>query len=197
MTADEARELVTGGIRDSVAAQERLLEPAHVDGILRAAALITGSLRGGGKLLVFGNGGSAADAQHIAAEFLGRYLLERAALPAVSLSDNSSTVTAVGNDYSFDDVFARQVAGLGRPGDVALGISTSGESANVLAGVAAAQERGLRTIALTGARGGRLRDAVELCIAVPADSTPRIQEAHMLAAHLLCEIVERELAADA
>ncbi len=189
----DPRELVEAGIRASVVAQERLLEPGLVDAIVRAAELIASSLREGGKLLVFGNGGSAADATHIAAEFLGRFLLERSPLPALSLSDNPSTLTAIGNDYDFREVFARQVAGLGQAGDVALGISTSGESENVLAGLATARQRGLRTIGLTGQRGGRLRDAVELCIAVPSESTPRIQEAQFLVAHLVCELVERDV----
>jgi D-sedoheptulose 7-phosphate isomerase len=188
-------ELVAGHIAASVAVLERLRDREHVEAIVAAAELITASMRAGGKLLLFGNGGSAADAQHIAAEFLGRYLLERRALPAVSLSDNASTLTAIGNDYAFDEVFARQVAGLGAPGDVALAISTSGNSGNVLAGVAAARERDMRTIGLTGAAGGALAAAVDLCIAVPADETPRIQEAHTVVAHLVCELVERDLAA--
>ena len=185
---------VAAGIAASAAVLERLQEPEHVAAIVAAAEAITESLRAGGKLLIFGNGGSAADAQHIAAELLGRYLLERAALPAISLADNASAVTAIGNDYAFDDVFARQVAALAAPGDVALGISTSGNSGNVLAGVATARERGLVTIGLTGASGGALAAAVDLCIAVPADETPRIQEAHTVVAHLVCELVERELA---
>jgi D-sedoheptulose 7-phosphate isomerase len=189
-------ELVAERIAASAAVIERLREPGQVAAIVAAAELITASMRAGGQVLVFGNGGSAADAQHIAAEFLGRYLLERAALPAVSLSDNASTLTAIGNDYAFEDVFARQVAGLGAPGDVAIAISTSGNSGNVLAGVAAARERGIATIGLTGEDGGALAGAVDLCLAVPAAETPRIQEAHTLVAHLLCELVERDLAGD-
>jgi D-sedoheptulose 7-phosphate isomerase len=147
-------------------------------------------------LVTFGNGGSAADAQHMAAELLGRYLLERAPLPAVCLTDNVSTMSAIGNDYGFDNVFARQVSGLGRVGDVAIAFSTSGDSANVLAGVAAARAIGMPTIGLTGAGGGALASAVDLCIRVPADGTPRIQEGHTLVAHLICELAERALAAD-
>jgi D-sedoheptulose 7-phosphate isomerase len=195
MTVRTDHDLVAAQIGASAAVLERLREPEHVAAIVAAAELVTASLRAGGKLLLFGNGGSAADAQHIAAELLGRYLLERSALPAVALSDNTSTVTAIGNDYGFENVFARQVAGLGAPGDVALAISTSGASANVLAGVAAARERGMRTIGLTGADGAALAAAVDLCIAVPADETPRIQEAHTVVAHLMCELVERDLAA--
>lgn len=186
--------LVADGIRDSVEAQQRLLEPRYVEAIIGAADRIVASIRDGGKLLVLGNGGSAADAQHIAAEFLGRYLLERAPLPAVALNDNTSTLTAIGNDYSFAEVFSRQVAGLGRSGDVLIAITTSGQSENVLVAVEAAREIGITTIGLTGGSGGRLADAVDLCITVPSSSTPRIQEAHTLVAHLICELAERALA---
>ena len=194
MSAETDHDRVAAGIAQSAAALERLREPAHVATIVGAAAIIADALRQGGKLLLFGNGGSAADAQHIAAELVGRFLLERAPLPALALSDNGASVTAIANDYTFVDVFARQVAGLGVPGDVVLAISTSGSSPNVLAGVAEARARDMHTIGLTGADGGALASAVDVCIAVPADSTPRIQEAHTVVAHLLCEIVERELA---
>jgi D-sedoheptulose 7-phosphate isomerase len=190
-------DLVAARIAETCATMERLRDPVHVAAVVTAAEIIADSLRAGGKLLLFGNGGSAADAQHIAGEFLGRFLLERAALPAISLSDNTASVTAIGNDYAFEDVFARQVAGLGAPGDVALAISTSGNSGNVLAGVAEARARGLRTIGLTGDPGGALVGAVDHSIAVPADATPRIQEAQIVVAHLICELVERDLAADA
>ncbi len=186
--------LVADGIRDSVEAQQRLLEPQYIEAIIGAADRIVASIRDGGKLLVLGNGGSAADAQHIAAEFLGRYLLERHPLPAVALNDNTSTLTAIGNDYSFAEVFSRQVAGLGRPGDVLIAITTSGQSENVLAAVETARELGITTIGLTGGSGGRLADTVDLCITVPSASTPRIQEAHTLVAHLICELAERALA---
>jgi D-sedoheptulose 7-phosphate isomerase len=187
--------LVAAGLREAAAVIERLATPGQVAEIVEAAQAITASLRTGGKLLVFGNGGSAADAQHIAAEFLGRFLLERQALPAIALGDNTSTLTAVGNDYAFEDVFARQVAGLGAPGDVALAISTSGNSPNVLAAIAVARERGLRTIGLAGGDGGRLAEEAELCLVVPAPGTPRVQEAQMVIAHLLCQLVEQHLAA--
>ena len=177
---------------------------AHIQ-VAEQGEQVLPSLREVGKLLcdafadghilyTFGNGGSAADAQHIAAELVGRFLLERAPLPALALADNGASVTAIANDYTFVDVFARQVAGLGVPGDVVLAISTSGSSPNVLAGVAEARARDMHTIGLTGADGGALASAVDVCIAVPADSTPRIQEAHTVVGHLLCEIVERELA---
>jgi D-sedoheptulose 7-phosphate isomerase len=197
MRTEAADAIVAAAIRTSIDVQGRLLEQEHVNAIVRAAELVTESLQAGGKVLCFGNGGSAADAQHMAAELMGRYLVERSSFPALSLADNSSTVTAVSNDYGFTNVFARQIEGLGRPGDVALGISTSGESENVLEGIAAARKAGLRTIGLTGGGGGRLRETVELCIAVPSESTPRIQEGHALVVHLLCEVVERALAGDA
>ena len=194
MRTETAHDLAADGIRRSVATLERLLEPEYLDAIVAAARTVAGALQAGGKLLVFGNGGSAADAQHIAAEFLGRYLLERDPLPAIALADNAAAVTAIGNDYAFADVFARQVAGLGTERDVALALSTSGSSPNVLAGVVAAKARGMRTIGLTGGDGGPLADAVDICIIVPDSSTPRIQEGHILVAHQLCELVERDLA---
>lgn len=193
MTTDE-RALAERRIRDSIAAAQGLLEPGLLQAIVDAAAVIAGSLRDGGTVLAFGNGGSAADATHLAAELVGRFLGEREALPAVSLSDNASAVTAIANDYGFERVFARQVEALGRPGDVALAISTSGRSPNVLAAVRAARDAGLRTIALTGGDGGDLRGAVEVCIAVPAAETPQIQEGHTLVAHVLCELVEQSVA---
>lgn len=145
----------------------------------------------GGKLLLFGNGGSAADAQHIAAEFVGRYQYERAAIPAMALTVNSSTVTAVANDYGYAEVFARQVAAFGTKNDAVIGISTSGNSQSVLAGIAAARERGILTIGFTGANGGQLRDAVDLSLTVPSTVTPRIQECHILAGHIVSGYCER------
>jgi D-sedoheptulose 7-phosphate isomerase len=164
--------------------------------VATAAGMIEAALRSGGKALFCGNGGSAADAQHLAAELLGRFLLERAPLPAMALTANSSAVTAIGNDYGFDDVFARQVRGLGRAGDVLVGISTSGRSRNVVAAFAAARERGVATIGFTGASGGPVAEAADLAIRAPAASTPRIQEMHIAIGHTLCELVERALASE-
>lgn len=147
----------------------------------------------GGKVLLFGNGGSAADAQHIAAELVGKYYLDRKPLPALALTVNTSSLTAIGNDYAFDQVFARQVEGLGGSGDVAIGISTSGNSSNVIVGVRAARAKGLVTIAVTGQSGGKLKDEVDFCICVPSSDTPRIQEGHILIGHILCELVEQAL----
>jgi len=149
------------------------------------------ALAAGGKILLFGNGGSAADAQHIAGELVSRFLIERQALAAIALTTDTSILTAIGNDYGYDRVFARQVEALGRPGDVAVGISTSGRSPNVLAALDAARARGLATAGFTGAAGGPLAERVDLCFRVPSESTPRIQEAHLAAAHAICELVEQ------
>jgi D-sedoheptulose 7-phosphate isomerase len=184
-------ELAQQRIRESLAAQERLLEPAVLEPVVHAAGAIASALLSGGKLLAFGNGGSAADATHIAAELVGRFLTERRALPALSLTDNPSTVTAIANDYAFDRVFARQVEAFGAAGDVALGISTSGTSANVVAGLRAARAAGLVTVGLTGGGGGELPALCDYCIVVPSPDTPRIQEGHTLLAHILCELVEQ------
>jgi D-sedoheptulose 7-phosphate isomerase len=158
-----------------------------------AAEAMIQALRGGGRILVCGNGGSAADAQHFAAELVGRFERERAALSAIALTTDASILTAVANDYDFTRVFARQVEALGRPGDVVLGISTSGASANVIAAFAAARAGGLTTVALTGRDGGALGAASDIHINVPAASTARVQEVHRTLLHALCAIVEREL----
>ena len=169
----------------------RLLEPC-----LRAADLVCASLRAGGKLLLCGNGGSAADAQHIAAEMVNRFLRNRRPYAAIALTTDSSILTSVGNDFDFDQVFEKQVQALGRPEDLALGISTSGTSANVVKGMQAAREIGMRTAALTGGTvrpGGDLAALCDLVLNVPADSTPHIQETHLWIEHVLCEIVEKQL----
>jgi D-sedoheptulose 7-phosphate isomerase len=191
MTTEPADRLAERRIRESVEAQQGLLEPSVLGAVVRAAEVIAEALRDGGKVLAFGNGGSAADATHLAAELVGRYLLEREGLPALSLSDNASALTAISNDYGYERVFARQVEALGRPGDVALGISTSGRSANVLEALSVARNGGLATVALTGGDGGEMRNAAEVCIVVPSGETPRVQEGHTLVAHILCELVER------
>jgi D-sedoheptulose 7-phosphate isomerase len=177
---------------------ELRIQVAHECGplIVEAAQRVATCLRDGGKVLLFGNGGSAADAQHLAAEFVGRFAMERQALAAMSLAADTSALTAIGNDYGFERVFARQVEALGRVGDVAIGISTSGNSPNVLAAVRAAANLGMRTIALTGRGGGLMGEAVELSIAVPSMNTARIQECHIAIGHLICQLVELETAAD-
>jgi D-sedoheptulose 7-phosphate isomerase len=162
-----------------------------------AAERIADAAAGGSKILLFGNGGSAADAVHIAAEFVGRYLVERRPLPALALNANISALTAIGNDYGFDQLFARQVEALGKRSDVAIGLTTSGRSINVVKGLDAARGLGLTTIAMTGADPGPVGEAAELTIAIPSSETPRIQEGHMLAAHTICEWVEEIVAGGA
>jgi D-sedoheptulose 7-phosphate isomerase len=193
LSEQEISELAADRLRASLAVKEALLAPESLTEVAAAAALVVRALRAGRKLLIFGNGGSAADAQHIAGEFVGRFLAERRALPALALSVNSSVVTALANDYSFEIVFARQIEAFGEPGDVAFGISTSGTSANVVAGLRVARERGLSTLALTGRTGGALRELADACVRIPADDTPRIQEGQVVVAHILCEIAEREI----
>lgn len=171
------------------------LATAEIGGpaIARAAEIVAETLGRGDRLLAFGNGGSASDAQHFCAELSGRYVRERPGLPALALTANTSDVTAIGNDYGFERVFARLVEAHGRAGDVVVAISTSGNSKNVLAAVAVAGERGLRTIGLTGRDGGKLAGMVDLPITVPSDVTARIQETHITILHLICELVDEAL----
>jgi D-sedoheptulose 7-phosphate isomerase len=168
-------------------------DPAFLSALSKIAQSLIRAFRQGNKLILFGNGGSASDAQHIAAELVGRFAFDRPALAALSLAENIPAVTAISNDYGFEQVFSRQIEGLGRPGDVAMAISTSGNSPNVLRGVAAANKADLLTIGLTGRSGGKLRSLVKECICVPSDDTPRIQECHTLIGHILSQIVEQEM----
>lgn len=186
-------ELVTARFGESVDAKRQLLEPRLVAQVGRLADVMVRSMSAGGKVILFGNGGSAADATHLAAELVGRFSFDRPPLPALSLTDNTSSLSAIGNDYGYDESFARQIRGLGRPGDVAVGLSTSGTWTNVVRGVEAASETGLRTAAITCAGGGALRGVAELCLEVPATATPRVQECTMLIGHTVCEIIEAEL----
>jgi D-sedoheptulose 7-phosphate isomerase len=158
--------------------------------------VILSCLRAGGKLIAFGNGGSAAEAEHLVTELVGRYRTDRQALAAVALSTDSTSITAIGNDYGFDHIFSRQLQAIARAADVALAISTSGNSPNVLCAVESASASGLTTVGLTGETGGKLRNAVQVCICVPSDSTPRIQEAHTLIVHMLCGMVEQAFVSD-
>lgn len=183
---------VVSGLRESAALKIRLAEEAAPT-IVRAAAVITESLKAGGKVLLFGNGGSAADAQHLAAEFVGRFAMERKALPAIALTTDTSILTAVGNDYGYEHVFVRQVQALGRANDVAIGISTSGKSPNVVEAIRVAGAMGLRTFALSGNDGGPLASAAEIAVVVPSRITARIQECHIALGHVLCELVEKTL----
>jgi D-sedoheptulose 7-phosphate isomerase len=164
-----------------------------VSTIAKVSEILVNALKQGNKVLLFGNGGSAADAQHIAAELVGRFAFDRPALPALALSVNTSCVTAIGNDYGFDQVFSRQIEALARSGDVAIGITTSGNSPNVLLAVSSAKKMGLRTIGLTGRAGGKLKNSVDYCICAPSNETPRIQECHILIGHIISELVESEI----
>lgn len=167
----------------------------HLTGrIGQAVEMLVDALRDGRGVLVFGNGGSAADAQHVACELTGRFLAERRALRVMALTTDTSILTAVANDYGFDRVFARQVEAHGGAGDVAIGISTSGHSPSVIAGLQAARERGLRTIALTGSGGGKCAELADILLDVPARPTPRVQEAHSVICHIICEFVEKAFA---
>jgi len=185
---------VSASIEASIATKRALLSNADLlSTIATSADLVVAAFKAGNKVILFGNGGSAADSQHIAAEFVGRFAFDRPALPALALSVNTSCVTAIGNDYGFDQVFSRQLEALARPGDVAIGISTSGNSPNVLGGIATANRLALRTVAWTGCTGGKLKHAAEYCICVPSNETPRIQECHILVGHIVAEIVEQEI----
>jgi D-sedoheptulose 7-phosphate isomerase len=186
--------LAEAAIRDSIAVHEQLLEGLAVTALIEAAELVTRALARGRKLLVFGNGGSASDAAHVAAEFVGRFRRERRALPAMSLATNDSAMTAIANDFGFEQVFVRQLEAFGVDGDVAMAISTSGRSANVLAGIRTARRLGIATIGLTGAGGDDLALEVDVCLRVPSTNTARIQEGHILLAHVLCELAEHDLA---
>ncbi len=196
MTEPAASELVRLRLAEGAALVQSMLDEACVKEIGAVAEVAVEALEGGNKLLLFGNGGSAADAIHIAAEFVGRYLIERRPLPAIALVANPSAVTAIGNDYGYEEVFARQVRALGDEGDVAIGLTTSGRSPNVVKGLEAARELGLTAIGMTGADPGPVGAAGELCISIPSAETPRIQEGHMLAAHIVCEWVEARLAGE-
>jgi len=185
-------DILRNNIERSLEVHSRFVETC-LPALNAAADALISAYSAGHKALFFGNGGSAADAQHLAAEFLGRYLREREPLPALALHANSSALTAIANDYGYEFVFARQLQALAVRGDVAVGISTSGNSPNVIEAMACARRLGLVTIALTGSSGGRLRGLVDILIAAPSEDTPRIQECHILAGHALCDAVELAL----
>ena len=189
---DEFLPRIRGSLDDSARVTRDTLVVSE-EAIAGAARLLVEAFRGGYKLLAFGNGGSAADAQHLASELAGRFDSERPALPAMALATNGSDLTAIGNDYGFDRVFARLVEAHRRPGDVAVAISTSGNSQNVIAGAVEARKRGMSTVALTGRGGGQLASLVDVAVLVPSDVTARIQESHIAVCHVLCELIESEL----
>ncbi len=183
---------IAAHIEASMATKQRVLE-GDTAVLGEIAAIVIDALRRGNKVLFFGNGGSAADSQHLAAELIGRFRRERAALPALALTTDSSILTALANDYSYDIVFSRQLQAFGRAGDVALGITTSGNSANVLCAMETARALGMKTIGFTGESGGKLKDLVDVCFCVPSRETSHIQEMHITVGHAVCEMIEREL----
>ena len=191
---DSPEDAIARYFHDSCDVLERAAQDAELRRSLAAIAdRITRAFRAGGKVLLAGNGGSAADAQHIAAEFLSRFKLDRSPLPAIALTTDSSVLTAIGNDYGFADVFERQVRGLGRAGDVFIGLSTSGRSENVLTALRAARELGLVTVGFTGGSGGGMRSLCDFICAAPSDDTALIQQVHLVAAHVVCLLVEHDL----
>ena len=185
-------ERIQEAIRESIEAKEALTEEDHRM-VLEMAYTMVEALSQGNKIIWMGNGGSAADAQHLAAELVSRFYKERDGLPSLALNTNTSVVTAIGNDYGFDHVFRRQVEALARPGDVVVGISTSGNSPNVLTALDEARRRGLVTLALTGKDGGKLPGRAEVVLVVPSQDTQRIQECHIAILHAICEVVEERL----
>ncbi|MBI4341097.1 MAG: SIS domain-containing protein [Candidatus Omnitrophica bacterium] len=178
------------------AGQLHLSLPApQIAQVAKAAALMAKALSGGRKVIWFGNGGSATQSQHMAGEFVGRFLKERRSLPSISLTENMASVTAIGNDYAFDQIFSRQLEGLGQAGDVAVGLSTSGNSPNVVKALEQARKMQLHAVGLTGGGGGRLAGVCDVCICVPSTVTARIQEVHLTVGHILCALVEDALLA--
>lgn len=188
------KDLIQTSIQESVAVKQAILnDETFQASIADAAEMLLTTFRADGKVLFCGNGGSAADAQHIAAELSGRFYTDRPPLYAEALHVNSSYVTAVANDYGYDAVFARMVEASGRPGDVLVAISTSGNSANILKTIEAARLRDMKVIGMTGASGGKMKGLCDLLLNVPSSDTPRIQESHILIGHIICEIVEKQL----
>jgi D-sedoheptulose 7-phosphate isomerase len=184
---------ITAIFAESLAAQQQFLRESSAS-VVAVVAEIVRSVRAGGKILLFGNGGSAADAQHLAAEFVNRFLIERPPLPAIALTTDTSALTSILNDYGAEVIFAKQIQALGRKGDVAIALSTSGNSANILRGIEVCRELGIRTIGLTGGTGGAMASRVDHLLCVSATpSTPRIQEVHILIGHTICELVDLEL----
>jgi D-sedoheptulose 7-phosphate isomerase len=186
------KDIVLKALEESIGVKESFFRE-NTDRLLAAAQQMATCLAAGHKLLIFGNGGSAADAQHIAAEFVNRFAVERRPLPALALTTDTSILTSISNDYSFDEVFSKQIRALGKKDDIAWGISTSGNSKNVLLAMDAAREMGLHTLGLSGCGGGEMASRCDLALIVDSQATPRIQEAHIMAEHILCELVERIL----
>lgn len=180
-------------IQASIDTKQQILQDyALIETIARAAAIITAAFKNGNRIYFCGNGGSAADAQHLAAEFSGRFYTDRKALPAEALHCNTSYLTAVANDYGYDVVFSRMIDGIGESGDVLIGLSTSGNSVNIIKAFDVAKTKGITTIAFTGATGGKMKDLCDMLINVPSSDTPRIQESHITLGHIICQLVEEQ-----
>ena len=185
------KDIILGILEAGITAKRNCVE-SSMDNIIKAAEMLAECLAADGKVLLFGNGGSAADAQHLAAEFINRFQIERPPLAAIALTTDTSVLTSIANDYMFDQIFSKQVMALGKKGDIAWGLSTSGNSPNVVKAVKAARRLGIYTIAMTG-RGGELAECADLVLAVESETTARVQEAHLTLGHILCELVERKL----
>ena len=183
--------IIADTLEESIAVKRRFID-ANAEVIMNVARRMADAVASRHKILFFGNGGSAADAQHLAAEFVNRFQIERPPLAAIALTTDTSIITSIGNDYRFEDIFSKQVMALGNKDDVAVGISTSGNSANVIEGIEAARSAGMTTIGMAG-RGGRLADICDVCLCVPSDTTARVQEAHIRAGHMICDLVDRIL----
>ena len=184
-----ASTLIANMLRETAALHTQLSD-AQIAGIVKAGALMAKAIRAGHKIIWFGNGGSATQSQHMAGEFVGRFRAERRSLPSISLTENMASVTAIGNDYAFEQIFSRQLEGLAQPGDVAVGLSTSGNSPNVIEGIRKAKALRIGTVGLTGGSGGRMAALCDVCICVPSTVTARIQEVHLTIGHILCGLVE-------
>lgn len=178
-------------LQDSIKVHQSLLGKVEIIELITKNFITT--IENGNKILIFGNGGSAADAQHMAGEFINRFLMERFPLPAIALTTDTSVLTCIGNDVGFDEIFALQIQALTSPGDLVMAISTSGNSPNVIRGIEVARAKGNTTVGFTGQDGGVLRSVVDLCLCVPSNCTPRIQEAHITLIHIVCELLERSL----
>ena len=186
------KEEILQAFQDSAEIKTRFIRN-HADKVIQVVKALVAAFKGGHKVLLFGNGGSAADAQHLAAEFVNRFLIERPPLPAIALTTDTSILTSISNDYGYADTFVKQVKALGREGDVAIGISTSGSAANVVKAIKVAKDMGLKTVGLTGGDGGDLAKIVDFALVVDSTATPRIQETHITIGHVLCQMVDRML----
>ena len=191
---ENMKNFVTNQIKKSIQVKQQILEKKELlKTILQVGEVLVEVYKNGNKLLIAGNGGSAADAQHIAGELVSKFYFDRPALPAIALTTDTSIITAIGNDYGYEKLFSRQIEANGVKGDVFLGISTSGNSKNVIEGLKIAKEKGLITIGLTGESGGKMKNLCDYCICVPSNETPRIQESHILIGHILCSIIEEAM----